>query len=227
VREVEASVVSFAVAIDESIETFTEERKLVIRLELAAALSCFAPACHIEVVIAAGSLTLSIIVTVPEMSDGGLGIAPVVIESVKRLLDPQGAAARLAPITGATVISSSDSPTVQIGVSVLVPTNNGMSPPPPAYTASPSPAISSGEEKAGFSIFAVVGVGVGAGLCIAISIAMFVCCRRYVAMRKRRSPPCRDESNNAQNAPGEKKIKIATRTLGTASLDHPPGYAYV
>jgi len=220
VKEVQASVVSFAVAIEESVETFTPERKSAIRSELAVALSCFDPACHIKVVVAAGSLNLNIIVTVPEERDGGPGVAPAVIESAEQLLNPQGSTTRLAAIFGATVISSSDAPTVQTGVPTLVPTDT-MPPPPPTYTASApspndavntSPPSSAGE--AGFPIIVVVGVGGGAALCIAIALAAYVCYQRNksrVAVRTTNDRVSCSSEDDAPSAQLEKETKVAIR----------------
>jgi len=148
-------------------------------------------------------------VTVPETSDGGLGVTPAVLESVKQLLlAPQ--APRLAAVFGAAVVSSSASPTVQNGVAALVPAD-AMPPPPPAlspaptplpsplaYAASPppSPAVSGDSEEAGFPVAVVVGVAVGAVLCIAISIAVYVYCRRRksVLVVRARVDKARDSS---------------------------------
>jgi hypothetical protein len=222
VQVVEASVISFAVAVDESVETFTNERKQACPSELATVLSCFAPACHIEVVVVAGSLNLNIIVTVPETSDGSVGIAPAVVASTEQLLNPQSASVRLAAVFGATVISSSDSPTVQSGVCALVPTD-AMLPSPSAYIASPPPSAGGDkEEKAGFPIFVVVGVGAGAAVCIAILVAYFVCFRRYrcgVTVHVRRDSDSNAE--NVQNPQGKTKTKIAAdATVSYPNMKH-------
>jgi hypothetical protein len=159
--EVVASVITFEVTIDTTIENVAgAERRSAILSELASALECIVPDCHIDIIFTAGSLNIQVIVTVPEPSKGGMSTATSVIDSVNRFLEPEESPSHLAAIFGATVISRSTSPSVQNSVIVLIP---AASPSPPE---SESPSV------------VLVAVGIGACLGIPVTIGIITwCCR--------------------------------------------------
>ena len=114
-----ASVISFEVTTDESIESFTEERQSAIHARLMTEFSCFSPSCYIQVAIVAGSLNLKVIITVPTTTNDGVALS--VTQSVERLLQPQNSLSRLSTLFNATVHLGSTSPAVENAVSALIP----------------------------------------------------------------------------------------------------------
>jgi len=133
--------------------------------------------------LAAGSVNLNVVLTIPNEQHGGDGVAPEVLESTSELLAAQGAGSPLAAVFGPMVVASSASPNLQRDVAVLVAVDKKPPPPPP----SPSPALSSPPpplsppppgEQSDFPIAVVVGVAVGAALCVGVSVAIYICCRR-------------------------------------------------
>ena len=119
VAVVPASLISFDVTIDETVESFTEERRSAIRSSLETELSCFAPSCYVQVALAAGSLNLKVIISVPTSLSNE---AASVIEAVNQLLASSQGSSRLSSVFNANVISTTSS-TVQHGVNALVPIN--------------------------------------------------------------------------------------------------------
>lgn len=166
--EVPASLVTFDVTLDESIESFTEARRSAIRSSLEAELSCFSPSCYVQVALAAGSLELAIIIAVPtSLSNEVVSVA----EAVDQLLAPQGAS-RISTVFGTNVLSSSASPTVQDSVNALIPIEEA--------------DTESGEESEGISLVIVLAaVAVAAIAIAAAAVAFAVCCwRRQAASSK-------------------------------------------
>jgi len=188
VVETKASVISFAVAIEESIDAFTPERLAGIRVALAAELTCLAPACLIEILLAAGSVNLDVVLTIPNEQDGRDGVTPAMLESASGLLASQGAGSPLAAVFGDTATASSTAPNVQRDVTVLVAVDK-MPPPPvqslPPPLSSPPPPLSPPPpgEQSDFPIAVVVGVGVavGAVLWVGVGVAVYICCCRCKA----------------------------------------------
>jgi len=181
-------VISFAVAIEESIDAFTPERLAGILVALAAELTCLAPACLIEILLAAGSVNLDVVLTIPNEQDGRDGVTPAMLESASGLLASQGAGSPLAAVFGDTATASSTAPNVQRDVTVLVAVDK-MPPPPvqslPPPLSSPPPPLSPPPpgEQSDFPIAVVVGVGVavGAVLWVGVGVAVYICCCRCKA----------------------------------------------
>jgi len=182
--EVEASVISFTVRIEESIDAFTPERLAAIRVSLAAELACSAPACYIELVLAAGSVNLGVVLTIPKQPDGSDGDTPAVLASASDLLSSQ---TRQAAIFGATASASSTSPNIERDVAVLVAVATSPSPlplasPPPPNSPLPpdgvSPLSDEDNESSNFPIGAVVGPVVGIAVLIAVAVGVYLFLRR-------------------------------------------------
>jgi len=214
VEEARASIISFEVLIEESVEAFTPERQAAIDAALAAELACLAPACRVETLLAPGSVNLEIALTIPNQ-DGGDSITPAVLESAHKLMAAQGEGSRLAAVFGASV-SGSASPTLQRDVTVLravskkPPPSPPPSPPPPPLSPPPSPS----PPDDGFTIGVVVGVAVGAALCLSVAVALLVCCRRSSALcvgfRLRKKSTSRGSDGGEDNeTPAKAEEKLA------------------
>lgn len=178
--EVPASLVTFDVTLDESIESFTEARRSAIRSSLEVELSCFSPSCYVQVALAAGSLKLEIIIAVPTSLSAEVAS---VAEAVAQLLAPQGAS-RISSVFGANVLSSSASPAVQDGVNALIPIEGA--------------DTESDKESEGISLVIVLAaVAVAAIAIAAAAVALAVCCWRKQAA----SPTAHPEARHGKAIP--------------------------
>eukprot|EP00967_Tisochrysis_lutea_P137162 scaffold245700_cov32-Tisochrysis_lutea.AAC.1 len=165
--EVQASVISFEVTVDEEIETFTNERGRAIRVQLASALDCDTPDCHIAVSAIAGSIRIGVVITVPEIEDDDRDLALAVASAANMLLESQGADSPLRDIFGDSILSHSTKSTVQFSVAALVPASDLL----------PSPENNDNQD-ASFPVAAAIGVGVATCAVIIALVFLIIYCRR-------------------------------------------------
>lgn len=170
---VEASVISFEVAIDEPIESFTEERKSAVRARLADELSCFTPACHIRIDIIPGSLGMIIRVVIVDAYDSGGAFTLSAVDIVTALLAAQSLGVpRLEIVLGASLISSSNLPSIERNVAAVVVVGLIVPSPPP------SPPSQAALLSVPIGIIGIIGAGAGGAVVFVGFVLLIIHCRR-------------------------------------------------